>query len=427
VRIHLASNDRQLHSVCQDAFGEILGCGWTLHIASGSTPECDADLYIWDIEPDTFAFTGIDPVFAWIDPSNRWRHFFLVDRSFVQQFRDSLPFSDANLVLKPVTRAALMSFFPDACKRCSKERKPFTDGVVESLRADRDEILQCLMQANLKLQEYDQDRTNFLARAIHEFRAPLTAVTGYCGLLISEDVGTLTDEQRDVLERMQRSAKKLSRMASAMFQLSIAPRAEVTIDLQKGEIRDCIEQALHEIMPPAEEKRLSISVDVAPASNPLYFERMKLEQVLVNLLDNACKFAPRGGSIEVTGYPYYWDRSITSVNNGDHGSEQSGNRKVNEGRLPNSYRIDIRDSGPGVPPAHLTKIFEEYTSYAGGVDRSGGGLGLAICRMIVNQHKGRIWAESTKQGAVFSFVLPFHGTNEAADHNRVKRQHASNF
>jgi signal transduction histidine kinase len=416
LRLHLSSNDRHVHACCQEVFGEILGTGWTLHIASSSAPECDADLYIWDVEADSFIFSGIEP-------ANRWRHLFLVDRSFVQEFRQSLPFADANIVLKPVTHAALMSFIPEGCKRSSRQPKSIGGGAVESLRADRDDILQCLIQANLKLQEYDQDRTNFLARAIHEFRAPLTAITGYCGLLIGEDLGPLTDDQRDVLERMHRSARKLSRMASAMFQLSIAPRAEVTLDLQKGEIRECMEHALHEILPPAEEKRLSISVDMAPCPEPLYFERMKLEQVLVNLLDNACKFAPRGGSIDIRGYSYYWDRRGNIV---EDSTEQRGDSHGAERKRPNSYRIDITDSGPGVPPTHLTKIFEEYTQYAGGVDRSGGGLGLAICRMILNQHKGRIWAESSKQGALFAFVLPFQGS-EPVDSSRPKRQHASNF
>jgi signal transduction histidine kinase len=69
--------------------------------------------------------------------------------------------------------------------------------------------------------------------------------------------------------------------------------------------------------------------------------------------------------------------------------------------------VDIRDSGPGISPEHLTEIFQQYTSYAGSLDRSGGGLGLAICKLIVTSHGGRIWAESIEDGALFSFVLPF--------------------
>jgi signal transduction histidine kinase len=88
--------------------------------------------------------------------------------------------------------------------------------------------------------------------------------------------------------------------------------------------------------------------------------------------------------IEIKGYPYYWDDR--SVNPG-----LAGEQTLTDWEHPNGYRLDIRDTGPGIPPMHLGKIFEEYTSYGGGVDRSGGGLGLAICN-----------------GAVFSFVLPFH-------------------
>lgn len=409
MKIHLVSENRQVHSLCQEIFSEILGDGWTLEIANGFTPDCKADLYVWDLDQRR-------TVFDRIEPGEKWRHFFLIDRAGVEEFRETIPFEGANILLKPITKTALLAFFTDACRRCSEHAAAGGDPLLEGLRADRDEILQCLMQANLKLQEYDHDRTNFLARAIHDFRAPLTAVTGYCGLLLGEDMGTLTKDQREILERMHNSAKKLSRMAGAMFQLSIAPRAEVTVEFQKGQIRDCIEQALHEILPAAEEKRLSITVETTPSPEPLLFEKTKLEQVLVNLLENACKFTPRGGTIEVNGYAYFWDHRTP-------GQPASGSvasvRRWDE-RNPNSYRVDIRDSGPGIPPAHLNKIFEEYTSYAGGIDRSGGGLGLAICRMILNQHKGRIWAESSKDGAVFSFVLPFQPTEASAVDQKVQ-------
>jgi signal transduction histidine kinase len=222
---------------------------------------------------------------------------------------------------------------------------------------------------------------------------------------------------------MHHSAKKLSRMASAMFQLSIAPHVEASVKLQRGEIRDCIDHALHEILPTADEKRLTITVDAAPPPQPLYFEQTKLEQILVNLLDNACKFVPRGGMIEIKGYSYCWEDRLGS----EAETPSCGNGRRTEGRTTNSYRIDIRDSGPGIPPAHLTKVFEEYTSYGGGVDRSGGGLGLAICRMIVNQHKGRIWAESSKDGGVFSFVLPFHPGSKPIDQQTPTTLHAGAF
>jgi signal transduction histidine kinase len=72
----------------------------------------------------------------------------------------------------------------------------------------------------------------------------------------------------------------------------------------------------------------------------------------------------------------------------------------------NSYRLDICNSGSPIPREHLVRIFEEYTSYAGGRDRSGGGLGLAICRMIITEHDGKIWAENTSAGPMISLVIP---------------------
>ena len=173
------------------------------------------------------------------------------------------------------------------------------------------------------------------------------------------------------------------------------------MNLEKGDIRDCVSQALHELAIALEDKRISVAVNIDPADE-LYFERVQMEQTIVNLLDNACKFTPRAGSIEIRGYPFFWERRAGQPASLD----RSLDRRVRQLELPNSFRVDIRDSGPGIPPAHIEKVFEEYTTYSGGHDRSGGGLGLAICRMILHQHRGRVWAESDPAGAVFSFVLP---------------------
>jgi signal transduction histidine kinase len=225
--------------------------------------------------------------------------------------------------------------------------------------------------------------------------------------LLGEQFGSLSSEQKEVLERMQHSARRLTRMANAMFQLSICQRVESKLNLQKGDIRECIEQALHEVTPFTETKRLSVSVDLVPPPDSLSFERSQLEQVLINLLDNACKFTPRAGSIEIRGYPFFWERRTAQI------TTRVGDRRLRHVPEPNCFRIDVRDSGPAVPVGHLSKIFEEYTSYAGGQDRSGGGLGLAICRMMMDQHQGRIWAEPTTSGAVFSLVLPFQRSESA--------------
>jgi signal transduction histidine kinase len=123
-------------------------------------------------------------------------------------------------------------------------------------------------------------------------------------------------------------------------------------------------------------------------------------QVLVNNLDNACKFAPRGGTVEIKGYPCFWDRRGPA---GRHGGVE---RRLRVSADANAYRVDISDNGAPIPPERLAHIFEEYTSYGGGRDRSGSGLGLAICKMIVGEHGGRIFASNTEGGPAFSFVIP---------------------
>jgi signal transduction histidine kinase len=397
MKLQLVSKSQQTAMLCKEVVGEIVDHNWSLHITTGDHTDPEADLYVWDLDFEN------EPIPA-IDSHQAWRHFFLVDRSHIQVFQRMAAEVEANVIVKPVSRMALMAFLTDACRRASRERTASTVNSADAMRAERDDLLQSLMQANLRLQEYDQDRTHFLARAIHDFRAPLTALTGYCGLLLSESSGPLNENQRELLVRMQHSARKLSRMASGMFQLGVAARVEATLNLQPGDIRACVEQAVHEIVPAAGEKRVTVNAELAPADRPLHFERMRIEQVLVNLLENACRFTPRSGAIEIRGYPWFWDRRRAAVT----GDSVPSERRQRQDRQPNCYRVDIRDTGPGIPPGHLSRIFEEYTSYGGGSDRSGGGLGLAICRMIVQQHKGRIWAENESQGALFSFVIPFH-------------------
>jgi len=390
MKIHLISSDAELYKLCAEILIDIheLGHSCTLAMVPPDDAWREADLLIWDFHPNL----ALPEHFNW----NPLRHLFLVDRKDLAEFHQIAGAVEGNVLLKPVTRATLKTFLVPAV----------SNGAAKFLRADRDEFLQCLIQTNLKLQEYDQDRTTFLARAVHDFRAPLTALSGYCGLLLDEPLGSLNENQREVLRRMQNSAKRLSRMASAMFELSVGRHVKRRPDLQPGDIRESLEQALHEIAPFADEKSISITPDLEPCGNGLFFEAGQIEQVLINILDNACKFTPKAGSIEIRGYPYFWERRGNRSN-----MPFPAERRRSSGHEPNSYRIDISDSGSPIPEEHLHRIFEEYTSYAGGRDRSGGGLGLAICRMIVTQHDGRVWAENRDSGPIFSFVLPIHRSN----------------
>ena len=397
MNVTLISRDKELYRLCRDILTDITKQGWTLSVVEPDQAPHNADLYLWDLQPATILAES---------PGGSATHLCLVSRKDLPlqaQFGALNP----SILLKPVTRATLTAFLSLAI---ASHQHRLSDRT--SLRADLDDMLQCLIQTNLKLQEYDQDRTAFLARAVHDFRAPLTALSGYCGLLLSEPLGPLTKDQREVIQRMLNSTQRLSRMAAAMFQFSVGRQVKRTIDLRPGDVQSCLDQALHEIAPFAEDKRIGITVDVSPCARQLFFEPGQIEQVLINILHNACKFTAKAGTIEVTGRPFFWDRRTNS----SAVSIDRRNRAVCEA---NSYRLNISNSGAPIPREHLSRIFEEYTSYAGGRDRSGGGLGLAICRMIITEHEGRIWAENTSAGPMISFVIPMRRETIRAPQNNL--------
>ena len=388
--IHLVAADEALFRECREILSNVPEVGFTSTLQKVDSEDgcCDADLHIWNFHPDLALPEGVN----W----NPQRHMFLADRKDLAVLQERTGTGNGNVLLKPVGPGTLATFLVAA----------LSTGATKSLRADRDEILQCLIQTNLKLQEYDHQRTAFLTRAVHDLRAPLTALSGYCGLLLSEPLGPLNENQHEVLRRMQSSAKRLSRMASAIFELSAGRHSERRPDLQPGDLRECLQRTLHEVTPFADEKSIAITVDLEACDEGLYFEAAQIEQVLLNILDNACRFTPCAGAIEIRGSRFFWERR-----NGNRSGFLGADRRSQVKREPNSYRLDIADSGVAIPAEHLASIFEECPPYAGGCDRSGGGLGLAICKTIISQHHGRIWAENQEGGPVFSFILPIHATD----------------
>ena len=400
-RMHVAliSRDDSLKRLCRDVLATLPAQHWNLLLASPDEPAPAADLYLWDWEPQMRL-----PHLLGGQASSR-THLLAIGRDEarnIMEAMEALPGSAVTLVLKPVNPDALRTFLKQAANHCVAPHDQ-ESGRIGSLRQDRDSILDCLLATTLSLQEYDQDRMNFLARAVHDFRTPLTAVNGYCGLLLSGQFGPLNVAQQEVLDRTLHSIRRLSRLATALFQWSSGLRAGLQSEIREADIEECCRQALHEIRPLAGEKSISIGLDLDAPGQPLCFDPAQVEQLLVNLLENSCKFAPRGSHIQVRGFPAFWERRSAAVS-------QDGaliERRRAPSQRANAYRMEVSDNGMGVRPEHLRTIFQEYTSYGGGSDRSGSGLGLAICKRILAEHGGQIFAESGNQGVTFVFHLPF--------------------
>jgi signal transduction histidine kinase len=386
MNIQLSSDDKELQRMCSEILVDLPGGNLHLIDGSSSGKSSAADFYIWDFKQKLAV-----PKF---EGSSLSSHLFLVQRKDLDSLFECLGRTDALVLLKPTAKATLASFIRMAV---SVQKNRMSE--VSAMHSDHEEVVRSLVESNLKLQEADHDRIDFLARGLHDFRTPLTAIFGYCGLLLNEALGPLNEKQKEVLRRMDHSTKRLFRMASTMFQLN-GPGKGLKFDLT--DIRECVAQAAYEVGPLADGKRISLSIDLDQKTPLFHFESGLVEQVLVNLLENACKFTPRNGEIEVRGRAFFWDRRVAR-----HPGLSPSERRMSASKEPNAYRIDIRDSGAPIPIEHLQNMFAEDMSKSAEPDRSGGGLGLVICRMVAAQHQGRILAQNTGEGPVFSLILPF--------------------
>ena len=376
MHVCLVSSDQKLRHFVS----EIVGNGF--FSLAPSEPLAEADFYVIDFQP-----SSILPRFGGPNFGNQ---LFLVDPKDLTAFGQQICGAPGCVLLKPFARRAFEAFL-DSFRQTWEAR--YNRQQAERFRSERDELLQHLLQANLSLQEYDQERTRFLARALHDFRTPLMSLRGICGLLLEGEVGPLNQQQRELLQRVENSSARLARLSAGMFELSIEGRVQRSLRFEPGDVESCIRNALHEVSTFVHEKQLLVDSHASPPPKTMFMESQRIEQMLINLLENACRFTPRGGKIDVRGYSVCWDF---------HHIAPRGSAG-----FPNGYRIDIRDSGPGIEPNMLGAIFEQFTPAVGPADRSGGGLGLAICRLAADAHKGRVWATSSEEGAVFSLVLPF--------------------
>ena len=275
MNILLFSNDRELADFCREILGEMFGAEARLEVGFPGQLPSQEDLCLWDFIP------GETTIPQDLDAAKLRKHLFLLHRKDLPALQELVGTSDINVLLKPVTAATLRAFLGDVHRQRTHDNGD-PAGSIDTLRVERDEMLQFLIQANLKLQEYNQERTNFLARSLHDVRSPLTAISGYCGLLLEEELGSLTPDQREVLGRMQRSATRLSRITNSMFQLSIRPNGDQELKLEKADMRDCIDQALHEVALFLEDKRITVRVEVEQPPDGLFFGKSQMEQALVN-------------------------------------------------------------------------------------------------------------------------------------------------
>lgn len=246
-----------------------------------------------------------------------------------------------------------------------------------AMEGELKETRDILRQANERLRQMDRTRADFLNTATHELRTPVTIVNGYCNLLKEMGTDNLTPQQVEFLDEAIKSSDRLADLINNMLDLSKLEVGKMTMDIGRRNLCDVVETVRGEMAPLVEQSRLEMEVLVGPACQAL-FDEEKIRRVLTNLIGNAVKFTPAGGKIR-----------MLLEDNGEH------------------VRVCIEDTGKGIPPERLPDLFNEFTQVGQEDTARGSGLGLSICKKIIESHRGRIWAESKPgEGSCFSFTLP---------------------
>lgn len=228
------------------------------------------------------------------------------------------------------------------------------------------------------LEETDRLRTAFLASVSHEMRTPMTSIKGLASSLIQPDIQWDEETQKDFLHMIDQEADRLMRIVSDILDMSKIEAGAMKLDLMPTTLAQIILQLRSRFDRLPGGHRVDLAL---PPTLPLVLaDEVRIGQVITNLIENAASYSPDGAPIAVE-------------------TCMAGDEII----------VSVRDHGPGIRPEHLEKVFDRFYRLEENVKRrkSGIGLGLAICKGIVEAHGGRIWVESeVGKGSRFSFTLP---------------------
>jgi signal transduction histidine kinase len=259
-----------------------------------------------------------------------------------------------------------------------------------------------LLQKYTQLRERFQRCTNALASAAHDLKTPLAILSGYIELLQSEKLGGLNDRQRQVLRDMRSSGQRLQHFIQDFLTYSVLETGELRMQYEMGDMNGCISEVCGLWSNRFQEKGLALYFLANDKLTPFPFDSAKVQRVLSNLLENASKFTPAGGTVWLHAEPHMWERRAAQ-----EPAIPGERRRQNVGH-PNSVKVSVSDTGPGIAPEFHLEVFDDFFRLPQTENKSDGmGLGLAIARRLVNGFGGKIWVESEPgAGSKFSFLIP---------------------
>jgi signal transduction histidine kinase len=256
--------------------------------------------------------------------------------------------------------------------------------------------------------EYEQLRDRFrrttiaLSSAAHDLKTPLAILNGYTEVLQSEKLGPLNERQREVLKDMSSNGLRLQHFIQDFLTFSVLETGELRMHYELGDMNVSLSEVCRLWSPRFQERGLALYFLANEKISPLPMDSAKIQRVISNLLENASKFTPQGGTVWLHAEPYVWERRATSK------PTVSGERRRQTTGAPNAVKVSVSDTGPGISPEYHSEIFDDFFRLPGSEASEGMGLGLAIARRLVHGMGGKIWVESEAgAGCKFSFLIPF--------------------
>lgn len=247
-----------------------------------------------------------------------------------------------------------------------------------------------LAKANAELKTLDQAKSEFISIASHQMRSPLTVIKGYISLIKEGSINMNTDKGEETLNRIAISTDRLIKLVNNMLNLSRIEAGRMRYEFTKENIKKIVKDVMENLQGYAAEKNITIEFkDNAPDLPDFYFDREKIQEVIMNLVDNAIKYSA-DGKIEL--FLYY-----------------------PEGRK-DQIVLKVKDNGMGINPKDIPRLFNKFvrTAEAQKIDPGGSGIGLYFARRVVEDHQGGIWAKSEGigKGTEFYMQLPIRENPE---------------
>jgi signal transduction histidine kinase len=262
---------------------------------------------------------------------------------------------------------------------------------VLAVKAQAEEVGRAYEALDLTRREQLLLKDQILSNVSHELRTPLTALHQFVSLVADGTAGDLNAEQREYLGIAMRNVGLLDRMIGDLLDGSRAEGGKLRLHAGPVVLGGVLDDVMRVFRAPAAEKGVTLDRPAPGALPAVLADEARLRQVIINLIDNAVKFTPKGGLVSVR---------AQATADGRHA------------------QVSVTDSGPGIPEEARVRVFDRLHQEAGaaaGQSRRGLGLGLYIAREIVERTGGRIWVEGAEGGSTFHFTIPVAGTPSELD------------